>query len=302
MPSIIISRATATASAPYYSSGYSANSSHTSMSSAVTNDGAKEYRIELEERRRRTVFVTSHVPPEQWETHQILDIADVGDGDEGDISATVQRSKSLSERPRVIGATVVNSTRSRSTQDLPSNHDQHHHSPDAAHSSSRYQSRRASLKPSDALTTAVATFNRMSMTPHTPPNSPAVWKPHNSATRNNITPNAHGQRPTTMAVAVLSRPQILFYHKHNPHYGFTNFSPHSVVYKGKRYPTSEHLFQSLKVCVLAIDSKRFRTKIHPSHLLYFSFRGTDLASQSTLEHAANALVKLFLKRASFSRK
>jgi diaminohydroxyphosphoribosylaminopyrimidine deaminase/5-amino-6-(5-phosphoribosylamino)uracil reductase len=41
--------------------------------------------------------------------------------------------------------------------------------------------------------------------------------------------------------------RILFYHKHNPHYGFTNFSSHPVVYKGKRYPTSEHLFQSFKV-------------------------------------------------------
>ena len=43
------------------------------------------------------------------------------------------------------------------------------------------------------------------------------------------------------------RPKILFYNKNEPYYGFTNFSPHSVVYQGKRYPTSEHLFQSLKV-------------------------------------------------------
>ncbi|KAI0784007.1 hypothetical protein BC629DRAFT_1272313, partial [Irpex lacteus] len=42
------------------------------------------------------------------------------------------------------------------------------------------------------------------------------------------------------------RPRILFYHKHDPHYGFTNFSPHPVMYKGKKYPTSEHLFQSFK--------------------------------------------------------
>jgi hypothetical protein len=41
--------------------------------------------------------------------------------------------------------------------------------------------------------------------------------------------------------------RILFYHKHNPHYGFTNFSSHPVIYNGKRYPTSEHLFQSFKV-------------------------------------------------------
>ncbi|KAJ7919322.1 hypothetical protein B0H13DRAFT_250359 [Mycena leptocephala] len=47
----------------------------------------------------------------------------------------------------------------------------------------------------------------------------------------------------------MSQPQptkILFYHSHDPHYGFTNFSAHPVQYKGKRYPTSEHLFQAFK--------------------------------------------------------
>jgi len=43
------------------------------------------------------------------------------------------------------------------------------------------------------------------------------------------------------------RPRILFYHKHEPHYGFTNFSTHPVMYQGRKYPTSEHLFQSFKV-------------------------------------------------------
>ncbi|KAF5370428.1 hypothetical protein D9615_009722 [Tricholomella constricta] len=42
------------------------------------------------------------------------------------------------------------------------------------------------------------------------------------------------------------RQRILFYHKHDPHYGFTNFSDHPVMYDGKKYPTSEHLFQSFK--------------------------------------------------------
>ena len=44
-----------------------------------------------------------------------------------------------------------------------------------------------------------------------------------------------------------NRKKILFYNKHEPYYCFTNFSPHPVMYRGKRYPTSEHLFQSLKV-------------------------------------------------------
>ncbi|KAJ6486057.1 hypothetical protein C8R47DRAFT_1047608 [Mycena vitilis] len=40
--------------------------------------------------------------------------------------------------------------------------------------------------------------------------------------------------------------RILFYHRSDPHYGFTNFSPHRVHYDGKVYPTSEHLFQAFK--------------------------------------------------------
>lgn len=43
-------------------------------------------------------------------------------------------------------------------------------------------------------------------------------------------------------------PPVLFYDKNDPFYEFTNFSPHDIIYKGKRYPTSEHLFQAFKVC------------------------------------------------------
>jgi hypothetical protein len=39
---------------------------------------------------------------------------------------------------------------------------------------------------------------------------------------------------------------VLFYDKNDPFYEFTNFSPHDIIYKGKRYPTSEHLFQAFK--------------------------------------------------------
>ena len=49
---------------------------------------------------------------------------------------------------------------------------------------------------------------------------------------------------------------ILFYHKHEPHYGFTNFSNHAVKYEGRTYPTSEHLFQSLKVCATRLADFR----------------------------------------------
>ncbi|KAJ3902766.1 hypothetical protein F5879DRAFT_804812 [Lentinula edodes] len=56
------------------------------------------------------------------------------------------------------------------------------------------------------------------------------------------------------------RPRILFYtdcssddydyesqvELDQPHFGFTNFSRHGVVFEGKRYPTGEHLFQAFK--------------------------------------------------------
>jgi hypothetical protein len=48
-------------------------------------------------------------------------------------------------------------------------------------------------------------------------------------------------------------PKISFYDKKKPYYEFTNFSPHDVLYKGKRYPTSEHLFQAFKVCVFLVS-------------------------------------------------
>lgn len=56
--------------------------------------------------------------------------------------------------------------------------------------------------------------------------------------------------PTTYSIqkswTFVKPPPILFYHKHEPHYGFTNFSNHPVWYQGRVYPTSEHLFQSFK--------------------------------------------------------
>ena len=54
--------------------------------------------------------------------------------------------------------------------------------------------------------------------------------------------------PSPSKPIVPQAPQVIyFYNREDPHYGFTNFSPHEVWYDGKRYPTSEHLFQSMKV-------------------------------------------------------
>lgn len=85
----------------------------------------------------------------------------------------------------------------------------------------------------------------------------ASREPHTQHPRDPITPTTpktprrHVQFSVAAApsrnTGVQPRRRILFYRKHKPYYGFTNFSPHPVYYNNKRYPTSEHLFQSFKV-------------------------------------------------------
>ncbi|KAG8990894.1 hypothetical protein FRB93_002966 [Tulasnella sp. JGI-2019a] len=56
----------------------------------------------------------------------------------------------------------------------------------------------------------------------------------------------------TTAISTISRSwnnkprAIYFYESTKQYYGFTNFSSHEVRFDGRVYPTSEHLFQSLK--------------------------------------------------------
>ena len=42
------------------------------------------------------------------------------------------------------------------------------------------------------------------------------------------------------------RRQILFYDEKKPYFGFSNKSPYSIVYRGRKYPTAEHLYHALK--------------------------------------------------------
>ncbi|KAI6101157.1 hypothetical protein F5141DRAFT_1065925 [Pisolithus sp. B1] len=61
-----------------------------------------------------------------------------------------------------------------------------------------------------------------------------------------VTAAARHQPPSQEPTSKRAPQRILFYHAHDPYYGFTNFSSDPVEYHGKIYPTSEHLFQSLK--------------------------------------------------------
>ena len=68
--------------------------------------------------------------------------------------------------------------------------------------------------------------------------------------------------PVGEAQEAASRPPspspIRFYDKDKPYYSFTNFSPDPVYFNQQRYPTSEHLFQALKVDTNVAQLKRIR--------------------------------------------
>ena len=67
---------------------------------------------------------------------------------------------------------------------------------------------------------------------------------------------SHGQTPkaANLHYPLQGRRDVLFYHKHKhgPYHGFANSSLHPVIYKGKKYPTSVHLYQSFKVRILKL--------------------------------------------------
>jgi len=89
--------------------------------------------------------------------------------------------------------------------------------------------------------------NSVSHTPIPTPRRMSISSPVDRPVIPGVTTNV-AHVPNRLRRDSYRRPRILFYHKHEPYYGFTNFSDHPVEYQGKRYPTSEHLFQSLKVC------------------------------------------------------
>ncbi|EIM82324.1 DUF1768-domain-containing protein [Stereum hirsutum FP-91666 SS1] len=87
-------------------------------------------------------------------------------------------------------------------------------------------------------------------TPITPTSAPPA-PAHVFVYSNETAPASAGRvffepEDTTIDHNELKRLPILFYHRTEPHFGFTNFSAHLVEYDGRVYPTSEHLFQALK--------------------------------------------------------
>lgn len=99
--------------------------------------------------------------------------------------------------------------------------------------------------PPTQSTTRPEPRHRRNSVGHHPPGRISISSPVDSPVIPGITTSIT-RAPSRHRRDSYQRPRILFYHKHEPHYGFTNFSDHAVMYEGKVYPTSEHLFQSFK--------------------------------------------------------
>ncbi|KAF9533960.1 hypothetical protein CPB83DRAFT_756646 [Crepidotus variabilis] len=158
------------------------------------------------EERSRTIYVASDVDPSQWDANSLNTIF------------------TLAEVPELDGDTdqPIRRTQSYSTtQVLPSPQTSERSSSDDSATSPRYSVYRSPRR--QGVRSAGAGFPI--------PSNPRV------STMNMPSPQHASPKP---------RGRILFYHRQDPHYGFTNFSAHPVIYNGRRYPTSEHLFQSFK--------------------------------------------------------
>lgn len=117
---------------------------------------------------------------------------------------------------------------------------------------SRYPIKRSSSQPLESQTPADKPKSSAS-SPDSKDSPRMTNKSHRREIKSLQFPSPHAAPPSPIRIAAqrsYERPKVLFYHKQDPYYGFTNFSAHPVVYKGKRYPTSEHLFQSFKVSVI----------------------------------------------------
>lgn len=167
------------------------------------------YRVE---ERSRTIYVASDVDPSQWDTHSLNTIFSMAEAPDGAGDSELAVEQPIRRAHSVETQFIV-------TDEFKGEHSDHSRVGSPKSSPNRisvYHARRPGVRSAGALEAPPLDTRRV---------SPG---------------QAHNPLPP-------SRRQILFYHKHDPYYGFTNFSAHPVIYNGKKYPTSEHLFQSFKV-------------------------------------------------------
>ena len=158
---------------------------------------------------RRTVLITSYIPPEQWDTKTLQHI-----------SRLAEFPSDPNDRPQPLiqigsPSSKANSEESSSKVARAPPHAQRSQSYGKDH-----RQRQGSLSSTEGEAYEVNHDSH--------PDTPQTTYQQSQRKRGKAKP-------------------IYFYDKNDPYYGFTNFSSHKVMYKGKEYPTSEHLFQSFKV-------------------------------------------------------
>ncbi|KAF9479966.1 hypothetical protein BDN70DRAFT_806074 [Pholiota conissans] len=173
---------------------------------SLSSPTTKQAPVYRVEERSRTVYVSSDVDPSQWDTHSLNAIFSLADVPESDRETPSEQPIRRTQSYTDTQVIISEDTSGRSDE-------------------SRVNSPRISVyRP--------LTSRRGGKSASAPPTPP-------------LPDFARLGSPASMPING-SPKRILFYHKDDPHYGFTNFSPHPVIYNGKKYPTSEHLFQSFK--------------------------------------------------------
>lgn len=175
----------------------------------MTSSGDNKSKYLVEER-RRTIIISTQLPPDQWDdsvrTQIYRELSSMGEEDPYDTSSC-RRTHSWTESEVITGT----ENDKVGLQVAPR--------PMRSFSSSPFLSPKHAITPSPPASTRSSPF---------------------------LSPNKL-KKPPSPLYKNFPRKKIYFYNREDPYYGFTNFSSHSVKYEGKVYPTSEHLFQSFKV-------------------------------------------------------
>lgn len=126
-----------------------------------------------------------------------------------------------------------------------------------------------------------------------PPPRPSVATP----VRTPVRPYSHvhtakKKRPPLAA----AEPPLLFYHKHKPHYHFTNFAHSPINIKGLVYPTAEHYFQSKKFKDSPDIAKKVREAKTPTEVFTLA-NGKDGIYKASIRENWHSLSAYYMLKA-----
>ena len=185
-----------------------------------------QYRVE----KRQTIFVKSNCPPHHWDETTRLGIGRQLSSAPEEVSTTIVQPSPVERRahswceeihaeaPELLSNYPLSRAPSRSLSSSP-----------------------VHLSPHEIVSKPLMCMPGLRVSPNSSPGISYIPSNTSSAT------SSKPQKPPSPSRRRHIRSRIYFYNREDLYYGFTNFSDHEVTYKGKVYPTSEHLFQSFKV-------------------------------------------------------